>query len=139
MSLIDLASQFRGEASHLTTKSLPPLGLDYRGRTKLERRLFAILREYCREEFAFTLGGVTYSHQKMFEEAARINGWTQNKVKPVRSGFGLSDSIRDIASSDPYVVEEGLGALGASANGVLVALEQKILDFLDEVVDARSQ
>lgn len=133
MSLTDLLSELRDEASHLTMKSLPPLGLDYRGRTKIERLVFAILKEYCTDRLGYELGGVTRAHQRVFDEASRATSWTREKVGPVLTGLQLSEAIRDIASSDPYVVEDRLEALGTASSGILLVLEREILRFVEEV------
>lgn len=130
---MDLLSELRDEASHLTMKNLPPLGLDYRGRTKLERLIFAVLKKYCMDRLRYELGGVTRTHQKMFEEACVANSWAREKADAVRTGLQLCEAIRDIASSDPYVVEDRLEALGTASSGILLALEREILRFVDEV------
>jgi hypothetical protein len=133
LSLIDLLGQLRQEASHLTMKSLPVLGLDYRGRTKLERVLFAILRDYCAERFDYDLGGVTYSHRRTFEETVSMHPWAPREVEPVRNGLDVCDLIRDIASSDPYVVEDAIGGLGVASDGLLGALQRELHLFVDRV------
>lgn len=134
MYLKDILEELREEARKITTKSLPPIGLDYRGRTKLERLLFLVVKECCQEQFGYELGGMSYSHQKYFYEAAQ-KSWSEKGMQTVEEGFRLADLIRDIASSDPYVAEVKLSKLGGTEDKLLQNLRNQICEFVSSVVD----
>jgi hypothetical protein len=136
MSLKDLTEELKKEGLDVTTKSLPPVGLDYRGRTKLERLLFLVIKEYCRKHFAYEIGGVSYTHQKCFHEAAAEHLWDPDRIAVVKEGFRLCDFIREVASSDPYVVDARLNESGGTVANLLRSLGTEIRVFAARVEKA---
>ena len=90
--MTELLEELRQEAINLTTKSLGPIGFDYRRRTRVERLLFLISKKYCREKLSFELGGLGYSHKKSFNEYVKNNQIGDEYTKVVKVAFEISNS-----------------------------------------------
>lgn len=125
-----LLEELRQEALNLTTKSLSPIGFDYRRRTKVERLLFLISKEYCRDKLDYELGGISYSHKKLFNEYVRKNQVGKEGVQVVNTVFEISRMVSNLSSSDPYVIEETVEELGGTLYSMFDNLREKILDFV---------
>ena len=129
----ELLSELRQEASHLSSKSLGPIDFDYRRRTKLERLLFLVAKEYCKGKFSYDLGGLGYSHRKMFLDYAKNHDWSSENVQVVVEAFKISELICDLSSSDPYAREEALEELGGTIYALFKNLADRIASFITKV------
>ena len=108
----ELLSELNEEMSHLSSKSLGPIGFDYRRRTKLERLMFLIAKEFCSKKFEYDLGGLSYTHRKKFFGYVRKHSYDLEVVQTVKDAFEISDLICALSSSDPYVREDAKEVLG---------------------------
>lgn len=128
-----LLDELRQEAMNLTTKSLSPIGFDYRRRTRVERLLFLVSKKYCRDKLDYELGGISYSHKKVFYEYARESQAGNEDVQVVNTVFEISRMVSNLSSSDPYVREETIEELGGNIYSMFDNLREKILDFVKAV------
>ena len=133
MRMEELLRELETEASHLSTKSLGPIGFDYRRRTKVERLLFLVVKEYCSRNLDYDLGGLAYTHEKLFTEEMERREVTGPRITAVKRAFDLSRVISDLSSSDPYVREEMLSELGGNIRRMLDALSERIMRFTTEI------
>lgn len=129
----DLLKDLEDEAANLSTKSLGPIGFDYRRRTKVERLLFLIAKEYCERNLKYSLGGLGSAHERLLVEEMQKRGYTGPGLAVVRQSFELSRLIGDLSSSDPYMREDTLGELGGSVQRMLDTMGQKIIRFISEM------
>ena len=129
----ELLSELREEASRLSSKSIGPIGFDYRRRTKLERLIFLIAKKCCAEKFKYNLGGLSYTHQKMFLEYVREHSCALEVVQVVKDGFEISDLICAVSSSDPYVREDTMGKLGGTVSAMFENLGYRIKQFISKI------
>jgi hypothetical protein len=134
----ELLSELEREAAHLSTKSLGPIGFDYRRRTKLERMLFLIAKQYCKDKFNYNLGGLSYTHQKEFTEYTTNNSCSCADVQVMKEAFKISELICDLSSSDPYARENAMEELGGSVYKIFKNLSDRILKFISEVKNTGS-
>lgn len=128
-----LLEELRQEAMNLTTKSLGPIGFDYRRRTRVERLLFLISKKCCREKLAYELGGLGFSHKRGFYEYANDSQVGNEDVQVVKTAFEISKVVSNLSSSDPYVREETIEELGGTIYSMLDNLRKRILGFIDAV------
>lgn len=128
-----LLEELRKEAMDLTTKSLGPIGFDYRRRTRVERLLFLVSKKYCREKLAYELGGLAYSHKRCFSEYTNDSQVDNEDVQIVKTAFEISRIVSNLSSSDPYVREETIEELGGTIYSMLDNLRKRILDFINAV------
>lgn len=126
----EFLSELRQEASHLSSKSLSPIGFGYRGRTKLERLLFLILKEYCKDQLVYNIGGLTYNHQKSFFEFAETSSLDSKEIDTVKEGFRIAELVWQLSSSDPYVREEAMEELGGTVHVLFEKLSDRIMKFV---------
>ena len=131
----NLLKDLEDEASNLSTKSLGPIGFDYRRRTEIERLLFLIAKEYCERNLKYALGGLGSIHEKLLIEEMQKRGSTDPGLAVVRQSFELSRLISDLSSSDPYIREETLGELGGSVHRMLDTMSGRIVRFINEMRD----
>jgi len=129
----EFLSQLRKEASHLTTKSLSPIGFGYRGRTRLERLLFLILKGYCESRLGYKLGGLTSSHQNSFFDCAEVSSWDSKDVDVMKEGFRIAELVWQLSSSDPYVRENAMEELGGTVHVLFNNLAERIFKFVGTV------
>lgn len=125
--------ELQTEVSHISSKSLSPIGFDYRGRTKLERLLFLILKKYCNMKWEYDLGGLTYSHQKAFLEFAKASSCDSENVEIVSEGFRISELVWQLSSSNPYIREEAMQELGGTVQILFKNLADRIASFIIKV------
>lgn len=126
-------SELKQEALHISTKSLGPIGFDYRRRTKIERMLFIIVKQYCTDKFNYNLGGLSYVHQKEFTKYMESKSYLPIDIQIVKEAFKISELICDIASSDPYAREEAMEELGGSIYKIFENLSNMIFNFISNV------
>jgi hypothetical protein len=131
--MIQLLEELREEALNLTTKSLSPIGFDYRRRTKVERLLFLISKQYCKDKFGYELGGISYSHKKLFNVYAHENQVGKEGIQIVNTVFEISRMVSNLSSSDPYVIEETIEELGGTFYSMFDNLREKMLNFIKTV------
>jgi len=129
----ELLSELKEETSHLSSKSLGPIGFDYRRRTKLERLIFLISKEYCAKNFEYDLCGLSYTHRKQFFKYVREHSCVLEVVQPVKEAFEISDLICALSSSDPYVREEARKELGGTVYVIFKNLSTRIMGFIDKI------
>ena len=129
----ELISELRKETSRLSSKSLGPIGFDYRRRTKLERLLFLIAKECCAEKLKYNLGGLSYTHKKMFIEYIQECSYAPEVEQVVKDAFEISDLISALSSSDPYVREDALGELGGTVSSMFENLGYRIKQFMRKI------
>jgi len=129
----ELISELKKEASHLTSKSLGPIGFDYRRRTKLERLIFLIVKEYCAEKIKYNLSGLSHTHRKMLLENVKKHSCALEVVQISKEAFEISDLICALSSSDPYVREDALEELGGTVYNMFENLEKRIKQFMSKV------
>ena len=132
----ELLSELREETSRLTSKSLGPIGFDYRGRTKLERLIFLITKEYCARKFKYDLGGLSSTHQKMFSEYVQERFSASEVIQVVKDAFEISNLIYALSSSDSYVREGVLAELGGTVYSMFENLGARIKQFISKVESA---
>jgi|GEM_PF-2235986 hypothetical protein len=125
----DLLRELEEEAARLSTKSLPPIGFDYRGRTKIERLLFLICKEHCKTTLSYDLGGLSYAHERLLSEETQKRDWREDSTEVVLDAFRLSRQISDLSSSDPYIRERTLADLGGSIVTMFQTLHDEIVSF----------
>lgn len=128
-----LLSELKHEARFLSTKSIGPIDFDYRKRTKLERLLFLITKEFCKTRFGYDLGGMSYNHQKDFIEFANTKYKSSEDTKIPKEAFEICELITKLSSSDPYAREEAMIELGNSINEIFRNLTVRIVKFIDAV------
>jgi len=131
MYMRELLSELKQEVSGLSVKSLGPIGFDYRRRTRLERSLFLIAKEYCESELHYDLGGLGHNHQKMFLEYTKSYDFSSENIQPVIEAFKISEVICSLSSSDPYAREEALEELGGTIFKMLKNLARRIESFMN--------
>lgn len=131
--MMQLLEELRQEAMNLTTKALGPIGFDYRRRTRVERLLFLISKKHCRENLAYELGGLGYSHKRSFYEYVKENQIGNEDTKVVKAAFEISNLVSNLSSSDPYVREETIEELGGTIYSMLDNLRKRILGFIDDM------
>lgn len=136
MFMKELLSELKQEVSHISSKSLGPIDFDYRRRTKLERLLFLLAKEYCKAKFNYNLGGLGYSHRNMFLDSAKSYSWSSTDVETVTEAFKISELICDLSSSDPYAREEAMEELGGSIYAMFKSLADRIGTFISNVEDS---
>lgn len=129
----DLLFELRQEISHLSTKSIGPIGFDYRRRTKLERLLFLISKEYSKNKLNYDIGGLGYRHKKMFLDYTQNNYYPSEYIQAVIEAFKISELICDLSSSDPYAREEALEELGGTVYVMFKNLADKIEAFISTI------
>ena len=135
----ELLSQLKKEVSHLTSKSLGPIGFDYRRRTKVERILFLIAKEYCKDKFGYGLGGLGYSHKRMFSEYVDSRSSSLRDAEVVKEAFKISELISELTSSDPYAREDAMEELGGTIYAIFRNLGNRIMRFVDNVSSCYSE
>jgi len=128
-----LLSELRQEARFLSTKSVGPIDFDYRKRTKVERLLFLVTKEFCKTQFSYDLGGMSYNHQKDFFEFAKTNFILSEDTKIPKEAFEICELIIELSSSDPYAREEAMIELGSSIIEIFRNLTARIIKFIDAV------
>jgi hypothetical protein len=128
----EFLKELKKEASCLSTKSLGPIGFDYRRRTKLERLLFIIAKEYCKNKLKYDLGGLGGSHQKMFSEYTQTLSCVTEDIENVHEAFKISEMICNLSSSDPYAREGTMEELGGSIFVIFENLSKRIMAFIDK-------
>lgn len=129
----ELLSELEREASHLSSKSLGPIGFDYRRRTRLERLLFLIAKKHCKDKFNYNLGGLSYTHKKMFFEYTESCSCSSVGVEIAREAFKISELICELSSSNPYAREDAMEELGGSMYAIFDNLAEKITTFIGKV------
>lgn len=129
----ELLFELKKEISNLSTKSIGPIGFDYRRRTKLERLLFLISQEYSRNKLDYDLSGLGYTHKKMFLDYTKNNYYPSAYTQPVIDAFKISELICDLSSSDPYAREEALEELGGTVYAMFKNLADKIEAFISTI------
>ena len=129
----ELLAELRKESSQLSTKSLSPIGFGYRGRTKIERLLFLISKEYCKAKFAYDLCGLAYGHQKSFFEFAGESSLNPEDVSVVREGFKIAELVWELSSADPYIMEKAIREMGGTVHVLFKNLSDKIMMFISKV------
>ncbi len=95
--------------------------------------MFLIAKECCTEKIKYNLGGLSYTHQKMFLEYVQQYSCDTKVVQIVKSAFEISDLICAISSSDPYAREGALEKLGGTVLAMFENLGNKIKQFLSNV------
>jgi len=133
MPIREFLSELRQEASHLSSKSLSPIGFGYRGRTRLERLLFLILKEYCEVRLAYDLGGLTHNHQRSFVEFTKVSSWDSEDIDMVKEGFRIAELVWQLSSGDPYVREDAMEELGGTVHVLFKNLADRIMKFVSRV------
>lgn len=128
----ELLTELRCEAANLSTKSLGPIGFDYRRRTKIERLLFLIAKDVCKTKLGYELGGLSYSHQKLFKSLIKEHTCDPSVVELVKETFEISNLVSDLSSSDPYAREEAMSSLGG-IHSLFTNLSQKLVKFVASV------
>ncbi len=129
----EFLSELEREASRLDSKSLGPIGFDYRRRTKLERLLFLITKRYCKDKLEYDLGGLNYTHQRTFAKHMANSPRSSADVELATEAFDISKLISDLSSSDPYAREEAMGELGGTVFVIFDNLSDRIRQFISKV------
>jgi len=127
----ELLGDLKTEAGNLTTRHLGPIGLDYRRRTKIERMLFLVAKEFCSEKFEYSLRGLGKSHLRSFLEHASRQRVKEKEIEFVRGVFEISELICDISSSDPYQREQRLEELGGTVSNMLESISERVMLLID--------
>ncbi|MGD1041562.1 MAG: hypothetical protein ABR913_00700 [Sedimentisphaerales bacterium] len=125
----ELLAELRNEAEQLGTKSIGPIGFDYRRRTKIERLLFLIAKDICKTKFDYELGGISYSHQKLFDSHIKDHSCDPNIIALIKEAFSISDLVSELSSSDPYAREDAISVLGGTVHSLFENLSKKIITF----------
>lgn len=128
-----LLHDLKNEALHFNTKSIGPIGFDYRRRTKIERLILLVLKKYCEQKFNYNIGGLNYNHQKLFTDFTKDQHFIEQDISIVKKAFAISDLISNLSSSDPYTVEEVKNRLGGSIDSVLRNLSKEVELFVESV------
>lgn len=87
----------------------PPQRIGYRERMRIERPLFLLLKEICRQHLEYELHGMTEVHRKalslLLSEKRSDNKELQNFV---RNAFELRIFLLTLSSTNPYVQGDAL-------------------------------
>ena len=126
----DLLKDLKIEAGNLTTKHLGPIGLDYRRRTKIERMLYLVAKEFCGEKLDYSLRGLGKSHLSTFLENVSGQQGKEKETEFIVEIFEISEIICDISGSDPYLQEQKLEELGGSVNKMLANISNRIIALI---------
>lgn len=132
----ELLNDLKNEVLGLSMKNIGPVGFDYRRRTKLERLIFLILKDYCETKFNYNLGGLSYGHQKLFFDYAKNKSLNKQDIGVVKKAFEISDLITDLSSSDPYTVEDSIDKLGGSLKSVFDRISKEVNLFIKLVEES---
>ncbi len=125
-----LLSELEHEASTLSSKKIGPVGFDYRRRTKIEKLLFLLAKEFCINIFGYDLGGLSYNHQKQLFNHLKNSDFKSNEISLIKQVFKIAELICDLSSSDPYAREEAMEDLGGSIYVIFDNLSKKILELI---------
>jgi hypothetical protein len=129
----ELSSELNHEASILSSKNIGPLGFDYRRRTKIERLLFLLAKEFCMKRFKYDLGGVSRTHQKLLSAYLTKSGFESNDIALINKLFEITELIGDLSSSDPYAREDAMLELGGSVHIVFKNLSKMVLNLVSDI------
>lgn len=100
-----LLRELEQEAKAICRKGGRYIGVNYQKRTRLERLLFLILKKYCSDQLNYdNLGGLTYTHRELFQEAVTKTKWSKQHIDIVEEGFQIQDLLCDLSSSNPYAL-----------------------------------
>ncbi|TKJ36172.1 MAG: hypothetical protein CEE38_12140 [Planctomycetes bacterium B3_Pla] len=127
----DLLKDLEIEVSTLTTKHLGPIGFDYRRRTKIERMLYLVAKEFCAEKLDYSLKGLGKSHLCTFLENTSEQRGKENEIEFIRGIFEISEIICDISGSDPYLQEQRLEELGGSISRMLANISKRVMTLIN--------
>jgi len=128
----ELLEDLEEEAANLTTKHLGPIGLDYRRRTRIERMLYLVAKQFCAEKLDYSLKGLGKSHLSSFMAGMRSQRGKEREIEFVTEIFEISEIICDVSSSDPYLQEQRLEELGGSISKMLSSIGQRVLTLIND-------
>lgn len=128
-----LLQELREESTDISTKNLSPIGFDYRRRTKLERLIFLVAKEYCKNNLNYILGGLGRSHQKMFSDYTSSHSYSSKKIENIIEAFKVSELICDLSASDPYTRDDAMRELGGSVYVIFDNLSKRIALFVTKI------
>ena len=129
MQINSILRDIEKEALNLCPKSIGPIGMDYRKRTKIERLLFLSTKEYCSSFLNYDLGGLTSTHRKLLVKYAKRNVLESYHVEMIIKAFDISQFVRDLASCDSYAQSDAMEQLGGAVFTVFENLSNRIVKF----------
>ena len=133
MLMKELLVELEEEIAHLNSKSLGPIGFDYRRRTRVERLLFLVAKKFCQDKLNYDLGGLSYTHERSFCEKAKNSRWKTVEVEIAKEAFKNSKLICELTSSDPYTRSDAMEELGGSAFAIFDNLTCRIRLLIQNV------
>ena len=132
----ELLSKLKQELTQISSKTLSPDCMVNRGRTRLERLLFLIAKEYCQIKFGYDLGGLTYYHQKSFDNFISEYSNSPGDIGVVKSIFTINRLISELTSSDPYIADETMSQLGGTTSMVYTNIKKRIDDVIFKIEES---
>ncbi|RLG15222.1 hypothetical protein DRN69_03400 [Candidatus Pacearchaeota archaeon] len=77
--------------------------IGYTFRTKIERELFLLIKDFCKNKLSYDLQGMESKHKKEFDKFCEEKKIQNQIIKIVHKAFNICYLLWGLASSNPYV------------------------------------
>jgi len=109
----------------------------YKERTRFERLLFLILKEYCAKKLDYEdLGGLSHVHRSRFRRLVAEEKSSAVEFRIAEEGFQIYAQLYELCTAHIYDPGRTVTRLGRDATQVLVQIAEQVEGFIREVCNS---